>query len=116
MHTRGLFETVMGTDDLPEAEPTLSEKPNADQQAAYDTKMQERAVLMQQRKDNRNTVCYHLALVLSNANFMYINHDLVGTEGYGDSTKAWKLLQEKFCSKERLTVFSLVGQLAKLRL
>ena len=56
MHTKGLFRTVMGNYDLPEPEPTLPESPNADQQAAYDTKMQERAGLIQQRKDNRNTV------------------------------------------------------------
>ena len=29
MHTKGLFRTVMGNDDLPEAEPTLPENPNA---------------------------------------------------------------------------------------
>ena len=38
------------------------------------------------------------------------------TDGYGDETKAWRLLQEKFCSVERPTVVSLLGQLAKLRL
>ena len=43
MHTKGLFRKVMGSDDLPEG-PTLPESPNADQQAAYDTKMQEQAV------------------------------------------------------------------------
>ena len=55
MHTKALFRTVVGNDDLPEAEPTLPASPNADQQAAYVTKMQERAVLIQQRKDNRYT-------------------------------------------------------------
>ena len=34
MHTKGLFMTVMGNDDRPEAEPTCPESPNADQQAA----------------------------------------------------------------------------------
>ena len=100
MHTKGLFRTAMGNDDLPEAEPTLPESPNADQQAAYDTKMQERAVLIQQRKDKRNTVWSHLALVLNDTTLMYIKNDCVGKDGYGDGTKAWKLLQEKFCSVE----------------
>ncbi|XP_063727131.1 uncharacterized protein LOC134854706 [Symsagittifera roscoffensis] len=116
IHTRGLFRTLMGTDDLPEAEPTLPESPNADQQAAYDTKMQERAVLIQQRKNNRNTVWSHLALPLNNTTLMYIKNNCVGTDGYGDGTKAGKLLQKKFCSVERPTVASLVDQLAKLRL
>ena len=116
MHTKGLFRTVMGNDDLPEAEPTLPENPNADQMTAYNTKMQERAVLIQQRKDNRNTVWSHLALVLNNTTLMYIKNDCVAADGYGDGTKAWRLLQEKFCSVERPTVVSLVGQLAKLRL
>ena len=40
----------------------------------------------------------------------------MGTYGYGDATKAWKLLQEELCSVERPTVASLVGQLAMLRL
>ena len=40
----------------------------------------------------------------------------MGTDGYGDRTKAWKLLQENFCSIERPALVSLVGQLAKLRL
>ena len=40
MHTKGLFRTVMGNDDLPEAEPTLPENPNADQMTAYNTKIQ----------------------------------------------------------------------------
>ena len=52
MHTKGLFRTVMGNDDLSEVEPTLPESPNTDKQAAYDTMMQERAVLIQQRRDN----------------------------------------------------------------
>ena len=39
-----------------------------------------------------------------------------GKYGYGDGTKAWKLIQEKFCSVEGQTVVSLVSQLAKLRL
>ena len=69
VHTKGLFRVVMDNDDLLEAEPTLTESPNADQQAAYDTKMQERAVLIQQKKDNRNTVWSHLALVLNNTPF-----------------------------------------------
>ena len=30
MHTKGLFRTVMGNDDLSETEPTLPESPNAD--------------------------------------------------------------------------------------
>ena len=75
MHTKGLFMTLMGNDDLPEAEPTLPESPNADQQAAYDTKMQERAVLIQQRKYNRNTVLSHLALVINNTTLMYTKND-----------------------------------------
>ena len=45
---------------------------------------------------------------------MHIKNDCVGTYGYGDGTKAWKLLQEKFCSVERLTVVNLAVQLAKL--
>ena len=40
----------------------------------------------------------------------------MGTYGYGDGTKAWKLLRDMFCSVERPTVVILVGQLAKLRL
>ena len=52
MHLKNPFKTVMGNGDLPEAEPTLPESPNADQQAAYDTEMQERAELIQQRKNN----------------------------------------------------------------
>ena len=94
----------------------IGQRPNANQRAAYDTKLQERAVLIQQRKDNRNTVRSHLALVLNNTTFIYIKNDCVGTDGYGHGTKAWKLLQEKFCSGEKPTVVSLVGQLAKLRL
>ena len=43
-----------------------------------------------------------------------MKNDCVGTDGYGDGTKAWKLLQENFCSVERPTVVSLVGQLVKL--
>ena len=81
MHTKGLFRTLMGNYDLPEAEPTLSESPNADQKAAYDTKMEERAVLIQHRKDNRNTVWSHLALALNNTTLMYMKNDFVGTDG-----------------------------------
>ena len=34
MHAKYLFRTVMGNDDLTEADPTLPESPNVDQQAA----------------------------------------------------------------------------------
>ena len=50
MHTEGLSRKVVGNDDLPEFESTLPENPNADQQAVYNAKMHERAVLIQQRK------------------------------------------------------------------
>ena len=86
MHTKSLFRTVMGNDALHEAEPSLPEKLNADQQAAYDSKMQERAVLIQRRKDNRNTEWSHLALVLNNTLLTYIKNDCVGS--HGDGTKA----------------------------
>ena len=78
----------MGNDDLPEAEPTLPKSPNADQQAAYDAKMQERAGLIQQWKNNGNTVWSHLALVLNNTTLMNIKNDCMGTDGYGDGMKA----------------------------
>ena len=64
MLTKGLFRTVLGNDDLPEAELTLPESPNSDQQAVYDTKMQERAVLIQQRKNNRNTASEQMAMAM----------------------------------------------------
>ena len=73
-------------------------------------------MLIQQRIDNRNTVWYHLALMINNTSLMSLKSDCVGTDGYGDGSEAWKLLQENFCSVERLTVVSLEGQLAKLRL
>ena len=103
MQTKGLFRTLMGNDDLPEAEPTLPESPDADHQSACDTKMQERAVLIWQMKDYRSTVWSYLTLVLNNTNLMYINNDCVGKDGYGNGTKAWKLIQEKFRSVERPT-------------
>ena len=58
----------------------------------------------------------YLALALNNTTLMYIRNDCTGKDGYGDGAKAWKLLQEKYCSAERPTVVSLVGQLAKLKL
>ena len=83
MLTKGQFRTVMGN-DLSEVEFTLSESPNSDQRAAYDTKMQERAVLIQQRKDNRNTVWSHQALVLNNTTVMNIENDCFAINCYGD--------------------------------
>ena len=44
-NTKDLFMAMMVNDDLPEAEPTLSESPNADQQAAYENKIQEQRAL-----------------------------------------------------------------------
>ena len=40
--------------------------------------------------------------------------DCVGTNDYGDRTKAWKLLQEKSCCVETPTRVSLIGQFVKL--
>ena len=45
---------------------------------------------------------------------MYIKNDGVGTNVNGDGKKAWKLFREKFCTVERPTVVSIVGQAAKL--
>ena len=73
-------------------------------------------MLIEQRKDNRNTGWSHLALVLNNTNLMYIKKDCIGTDGCDDGTSNWKLLHETFCSLERPTVVSLVSQFAKLRL
>ena len=116
MHTKGLFRTVMDNDDLPEAEPTLSGCPNNKMQPAYDTKMQGRAVLIQQRKHKRNTAWSHLALVLNNPTLMYIKNNCMRTDGYGDGKKAWRLLQGRFCRVERPTVVILIGQLTKLHI
>ena len=78
------------------------------------TEMEERAVLIRQRNDNRNTVWSHMALVLNNPPLMYIKNNCVGNNDYGDRMKAWKLLQEKSCYEETPTGVSLINQFVKL--
>ena len=68
---------------MPEGERTLSTSPNTDQHTACITKMQEPAVMIQQRKDNQNILWSHLALVRYNITLMNIKKNCMGTDGYG---------------------------------
>ena len=54
MQIRSLFRTVLGKDNLAEAEPALPESQNADQTEAYKIKIQEQALLIQPRKDMKD--------------------------------------------------------------
>ena len=68
------------------------------------------------REKTIETLCGPPGSSAQQHHFDVLKNDCVGSDGYSDGTNAWKLLQEQFCSVERPTVVSLVGQLAKLRL
>ena len=45
---------------------------------------------------------------------MLLKHDCVHTNGLGDSQKRWHMLQQQFQNEERVTMVSVMRQLARL--
>ena len=114
MQTKSLFKAVMGTDVTaqdPGAAPSDTTR-RAEWEAAKKTYDDAMAAA----KDNRNQVWCILALTLDESSLLYVKHDCVGSDGYGDGAKAWRMLNERYRSVEKPSIVSIMGRLAKLKL
>ena len=116
MQTKGLYKSLLGTEEQPnEPAPQANWASNDEKEnhnVLKDTFEKEVADI----KENRNNVWCNLALTLDAITLMLMRLDCVGDDGIGDGAKAWKLLQERFQSKEAPTVVTLVAQLDRLQL
>ena len=116
MQTKGLYKSLLGTEEQPNEPAPLAKGTSNDekknQKVLKDAYEKEVADI----KEKQNNVCYHLALTLDATTLMLMRHDCLGDDGFRDGAKAWKLLQERFQSVETPTVVILVAQLSRLQL
>ena len=114
MQTKSLFKAVMGTDvTVQEPGPVPSA---TTERATWEAAKKTYDDAMAAAKENRNQVWCILALPLDESSLLYIKHDCVGSDGYGDGGKAWQMLNQRYRSIEKPSIVSIMGQLGKLRL
>ena len=114
--SKGLFETLTDTVELPDRPAPLRKDTNDAQTREHEAQTQARATAVQEDESRKNQIWCCLAMTLDAINLMLIRHDCVNSTGLGDCQKAWKLLQQRFRSDETTTVISLMRHLAKLQL
>ena len=114
--TKGLFETLTDTVELPDRPAPLREDANNEQTREHEAQTQARATAVQEDESRKNQIWCYLAMTLDASSLMLIRHDCVNSKGLGDGQKAWQLLQQRFRSDETTTVISLMRQLARLQL
>ena len=94
MQTKGLFKSLLGTEEQPNEPAPLAKGTSNDekknQKVLKDAYEKEVADI----KEKQNNVSYHLALTLDATTLMLMRHDCLGDDGFRDGAKAWKLLQE----------------------
>ena len=116
MQTKGLYKSLLGTEEQPNEPASLANKVSNDEKENHKVLKDAYEKEVADIKEKRNNVWCQLALTLDATNLMLMRRDCVGDDGIGVGAKAWKLLQERFQSVERPTVVTLVAQLARLQL
>ena len=114
--TKGLFETLTDTVELPDRPAPLREDANDAQTREHEAQTQGRATAVQEHESRKNQIWCYLAMTIDTGSLMLIRHDCVNSEGLGDGKKAWQLHQLCFRRDEKSKVISLMRQLAKLQL
>ena len=116
LQTKSLFDTLMGTETVPQRPERLGENPNDEDRNRHARETQAYTDKLNDIEQRNNTVWCYLAMALDSTSLMLLRHDCVNLRGKGDGHKAWTLLQRRFRSDERTTVVSLMRQLSKLQL
>ena len=103
--TKNLYKTVLGKDIPPPeiGEPLAdgAEGPAIAEHTRQVTAREKEITDMDTRKD---TVWCYLAMSLDTTSLTYVRHDCRNEDGTSDGTKAWKMLQKRFCNIEKTTV------------
>ena len=116
MQTKRLYKAHLRKEVIPDPIAPIDETATAAQRTEWEDKLKERDKQVQDINKRSNTVWCHLVLALDKTSLMYIRHGCLSPDGTGDGAKAWRLLQQRFCSVEKPTVVSLVRQLSRLQL
>ena len=114
--TKGLFETLKDTVELPDRPAPLREDANDAQTREHGAQTQPRARAIREDERHKNQIWCYLALTLDAISLLLIRHDCVNSRGLEDSPKTWQHLKQRFQSDETATVISLMRQLARLQL
>ena len=115
--TKGLLETLHGTETIRRPPAALPKEPTEAQQNAVNAQMEaRRASEIQSTRKNKNTFWCYLVMVLDSTSLMLLKHDCVDANGLGDGQKDLHLWQQRFRSDEKVTVDSVMRQLARLYL
>ena len=84
--------------------------------AAFNTVTQTRATELLDLEDKEDQIYCELVTYLDSESLMFIRHDCKRPDGSGNGFKAWKMLCDRFISKEKPAVMSITSQLTNLRL
>ena len=82
----------------------------------YKTIQGEATGSVEEQNESNNTVWCYLALTLDQTSLLYVRYDCTKDDGSGDGAKAWQMLNERFASKKKPTVVSVMIQLAKIEM
>ena len=111
MQTKGLYNSLLGTEEQPSEPAPLANAASNDEKKNHKVLKDAYEKEVADIKEKRNNMWYHLALTLDAKTLMLMRHDCVG-----DGAQTSKLLQERFQSVETPTVVTLVAHLARLQL
>ena len=82
----------------------------------YDTAVAAYNNDVQRILDMQDAIYCELVMYLDAESLMFIKYDCKREDGTGDGTKAWKMLNDRFQSKEKPAVMALTQQISNLRL
>ena len=111
MQTKGLYKSLLGTEDQPNEPAPLANGASNDQKKKHKVLKDAYEKAFADIKEKRNNLWFHLALSLDATNFLLMRYYCVGNDGIREGAKAGKLLNERFQSVETPT---LMAQLARL--
>jgi transposase InsO family protein len=116
MRKAKLYKTLVGNIQLTLIPARPIEGASQDDKDKFDeivrTHNDEVAIVLEEQDE----IYCELVMYLDSESLMYIRHDCKRSDGSGDGTKAWDMLNDRFASKEKPAVMAITQQLTNLRL
>ena len=114
--TKNLYRTVLGKDIPPPEIAPLADGAEGPAIAEHTRQVATREKEIADMDTRKDTVWCYLAMSLDTTSLMYVRHDCRNEDGTSDGTKAWKMLQTRFCNIEKTTVRTMMAQLSQLKM
>ena len=116
MQTKGLYNSLFGTEKLPKEPAPLANEASNDLKKYNKVLKNAYEKEVADIKEKRKNVCCHLALTVESTTLIRMWHGSVGDDDNEDGAKACSFLQERFQRVQTPTVVILMEQVAWLQL